>query len=115
MPLKAEYPSNLVLDKELILTPGASKSGFVSPSKVGPRLEKGAIVSSEGSIVLLSSTAPTVIAFLLVPGGERIVPLSGPLLPAATTTINPASTAFQQLYIMDPYHKYYWQEYQLIN
>ena len=82
VPLELRYPSSLTLDKELILTPGATKSGFETPSIVGPRLEKLAMVSSDISMVLLSLLAPTVITLGLIPG-DNMVPLFGPLFPAS--------------------------------
>src|SRR3989338_4049043 len=68
-----------------IPTPGAVTSGLTSNVCTGPRDEKLAILS-------LSSDAPTVIAFLDVPG-LRIVSPDGPELPAAIVATMPASTA----------------------
>src|SRR5438445_330852 len=44
---------------DVMPTPGATMSGFRRPSPVGPRLLKGAIVSSVRTIVFMSFIAPT--------------------------------------------------------
>src|SRR3989338_2586595 len=76
---------NPVSHVECIATPGATISGFILLSDVGPRL------LNEGTLSL-SSTAPTVIGALAHPG-DNIVLLYGPLLPAATTTTTHFATA----------------------
>ena len=75
-----------------IETPGASRSGLPTPSAVGPRLEKGAIVSSSSRAVPFVSTAPTVMTYGSS-AGLAIVPSPGPWLPAETTTVRPACHA----------------------
>src|SRR6266568_3595668 len=85
-----------------MFTPGATMSGFVRPSKVGPLLENharngpsawyGALAGADQSAV-----APTVMACAADPG-DVIVPGRSPPFPAAATTIFPfvrtaASTA----------------------
>ncbi len=68
-----------------MFTPGATRSGFLPQQPTGPLLEKSAMESSKGSIVLISSEAPTVIILGLIPG-DAIVLLLGPEFPAAATT-----------------------------
>lgn len=85
-------------------SPGATKSGLIRPSGVGPREEKSArlvsVPNSTNPIVLLDQyplvgcvkllmefwLAPMDMTFLAV-AGELMVPFSGPLFPAETTTI----------------------------
>src|SRR3989338_2220662 len=76
--------NELSIQVEVIETPGATISGLVLPSLVGPLLLNVAIF-------LLSSTAPTVNAPFEQPG-DAIVPASGPLFPAATITTTPLLT-----------------------
>lgn len=83
--------------QDVISAPGAITSGFIIHSAVGPRPEKFIKVSPHILTVLLSSEAPTVITFLLIPG-DVIVLSFGPLFPAAIVIAIPkshaASTAF---------------------
>src|SRR5204863_4677252 len=80
-------------------TPGATRSGLAVRSiAVGPRELKGAIVSSERSIVPMWLEAPTVSTHGALPGA--VIPpycvcacALRPRLPAAVTTTTPASTA----------------------
>src|SRR5207247_6507816 len=81
--------------------PGATRSGFASPSiQVGPRELYTGIVSSPRPTVPCVLSAPTVIADGALPGdvmppyAARRVDGLRPLLPAATTTMIPASVAF---------------------
>lgn len=77
----------------MIVSPGATRSGFFLPPGAGPRLENQVIRSSACVSVRRSSTAPTVIAEGLIPG-DSIVLRPGPLFPAAITTLSPALIAF---------------------
>src|SRR5918999_4649769 len=80
-------------------TPGAAMSGLMRPSPVGPRLEKVASLKpgaqsgcAPDTGTPVSAIAPTVSTFGAAPG-ETTVQRPGPLLPAATRTPRPASTA----------------------
>ncbi len=75
-----------------MLMPGASRSGLATPSCVGPRLEKLAAASSVRSMLDRLFAAPTVIT-KGSSAGLAMVPASGPLLPAATTTRMPETHA----------------------
>jgi len=71
--------------------PGATRSGFASPSYVvGPHDDHDGVESSAIVLVPLSSTAPTVITNGSSPG-TAIEPAPGPELPADTTTATPAN------------------------
>src|SRR5512135_2287045 len=72
--------------QDMISLPGAQISGLTLPSFVGPLELNEAMLS-------LLSVAPTVNA-AGVSAGQPTVPSSGPLLPAAQTTILPLLTAF---------------------
>jgi hypothetical protein len=65
-------------------------SGLDTPSWVGPRLENAAVLSSVRSLLSCTFAAPTV-STKGSSAGLLIVPLSGPRLPAATTTNTPAN------------------------
>src|ERR1700716_69099 len=73
---------------ETILRPGATRSGLVRPSAVGPTLDHVGRLSSAAAAVPLSSEAPTVRMSGSMPG-VWIVPAPGPLLPAAVTSTRP--------------------------
>jgi len=70
--------------------PGATISGFILPSEVGPLEEKEATSAGLSASLPYSglrfSEAPTVRGFVASPG-LAIVPLLGPALPAAKTKI----------------------------
>jgi len=92
VPLKEIYPSRRVFDKDIIFTPGATRSGLFNPSFVGPLLEKEGIVFLGVPEVRLSFMAPTVMTLGLIPGDNMVLE-AGPLFPAATTTHIPLFTA----------------------
>ena len=92
MPVSDEYPVLSVLDNDVISTPGANKSGFLTLSLVGPLLENAGIVKESVSEYFLSSQAPTDITNLLV-AGESMLLGFGPLFPTADITISPFSIA----------------------
>src|SRR5687767_205784 len=79
-------------------TPGATMSGLIRPSPVGPRLEKPArlkpgIESGSGpGSTPVSAIAPTVMTFGAAPG-DQIVHGPGPRFPAPTTTTRPSAIA----------------------
>ena len=69
---------------EMMCVPGATMSGLVRPSSVGPRLENGAMSSalsapvsgkhwSAGDVGRTPSEAPTVITFFAVPGAPIVL------------------------------------------
>src|SRR5437762_2513976 len=73
-----------------MLSPGATMSGLVRPSRVGPRLEKKSRKIPSEWLALAgsteySATEPTVMAFAAAPGDTTVSGMS-PELPAATTT-----------------------------
>src|SRR3954453_3750560 len=69
--------------------PGARRSGFATPSTVGPLAEKVASLSSLLLTVVLSLLDPTVTTKGSLPGA-RMVPAALPPLPAAVTMVMPA-------------------------
>ena len=73
-----------------MFAPGATTSGFLIQSFVGPLPEKFTRLFPKILILLLSSEDPTVISFRLIPG-EVTEPAEGPLFPAAVVTIIPLS------------------------
>src|SRR5438270_7785246 len=77
---------------ETILRPGATTSGFATPSSVGPSLDQVGITSSEVDDVPDSSVAPTVTTSGSMPG-VVMEPEVGPALPAATMTTSPLRQA----------------------
>src|SRR2546429_8039045 len=77
---------------ETTCSPGARTSGFSNPSFVGPRPLNTDSRSSWNATVPLSASDPTVTTNGSAPG-IAMDPALGPSLPAAATTVTPASHA----------------------